>query len=906
MAIRTYLLPLLAILLLPADGAAASTPVQTLRVLVANTAHETGLTTQLAERFSKQHPEIQVVFRPVGALVTLDLGRQGQADVIITHHPDGERAFIEEGFGLSRTTIFYNMFAVFGPPDDPLGLSRMRDPTEVLRTLADHEVDFFVPGHRSGTYQRLQTLWTIAGVEADWPGYHTTESSARTTLLTTAEFGGYTFADMATYLSNRDDVEGTLIPLFRDHKILRNYYSYVIVNPNKVTGANAAAAETFLDFLVSDETQDFIAHFGENKYDVAIYAPAASLDPGLMLSRAEQRISQEREVTSLWTVMSIGSTLAALLITSLYLRTRRLKRLSDEHADRFEHAVDGTQEGIFDWHPGSELYVSPRLLHLLGASHVGNRDFTELLTEGAFPQTKAEMANRINGHLADPRAQDFDQEFELRAGNARTRWLRVRGRCARDDSGRALRFSGSVADTTDIHEKQALILHQSLHDHLTDLPNRLLFADRLDQAIAQARRVNGQTAVMVLDINRFKQINDTLGHEVGDILIQEFAHRLKSTLRDCDTISRLSGDEFAILLPLSTAQRVQHVAGKVQIAMSKPFLLKTNRLTLNISIGVALFPRHGESADILLRHADVAMSQSKAKNALAFYDEATDPNSMRALALENDLRSAIEMNTLELHYQPKVELSSNRVSGVEALLRWRHPVHGFVSPVEFIGLAERTGLIRPLTRWVVEHAMQTARDWQNAGVVLGVAINLSVWDIQDPDFVQYVLNKMNELGVRPERLEFEITESAMMADTVRAVATAQRLASFGISLAVDDFGTGFSSLSYLKKFPVSILKIDRSFVSSMLTDSADLTIVRSTIEMAHQMGLKVVAEGVENRDTLQTLQSLGCNVVQGYHVCKPLPLEALNQWLATCPWGIERQPQKDAPSASNKKPSAVH
>ncbi len=879
---------------------------ETLRVLVANTAHETGITTQLAERFNKKFPDIKIVYRPVGALVTLDLGRQGQADVIITHHPDGERAFIEEGFGLSRTTIFYNMFAILGPPDDPLGVSRMRDPIEVLRTLADKEVDFFVPGHRSGTYQRLQSLWTIAGVEPDWPAYRTTESSARTTLLTSAEFGAYTFADLGTYLANRQQVENTLVPLFRDHKILRNYYSYIVVNPAKVPGANQSAAEKFLEFLVSDETQDFIAHFGEDKYNVAIYTPAAALDPGLMLRRTEERISQERKVTSLLAAMSCGSTLAALLIAFLYVRTRRLKRLSDDQADRFERAVDGTQDGIFDWHPDGELYLSPRLMHLLGVTHVGQRNLPAILTEHMAPQFKAELTATINNYLADPESLRFDEEFQIRTSTAKPTWLHIRGRCARDDSGRVLRFSGSIADTTEIHEKQAVILHQSLHDHLTDLPNRLLFEDRLDQAIVQARRVSGQTAVMVLDINRFKQINDTLGHEVGDILIQEFAHRLRSTLRDCDTVSRLGGDEFAILLPLSTGQRVQHVANKVRVAMARPFLLKSNRLTLGISIGVALYPRHGESADLLLRHADIAMSQGKAKNELAFYDEATDPNSMRALALENDLRSAIELDALELHYQPKIDLANNRVSGVEALARWKHPVHGYISPAEFIALAERTGLIRPLTRWVVHSAMETARDWQKGGLGLNVAINLSVWDIQDPDFVQYVLGQMNELGASAERLEFEITESAMMADTVRAIATARRLTSFGITLAVDDFGTGFSSLSYLKKFPVSVLKIDRSFVLGMLSDSADLTIVRSTIEMAHQMGLKVVAEGVENRDTLQTLQSLGCNLIQGYHVCKPLPLDALNQWLSACPWGIERHPQKSPPPESGKKPSTVH
>ena len=875
-------------------------------MLVANTAHETGLTTELADLFHKKHPEIDIKYQPVGALVTLDLGRQGQGDVVLTHNPDGERAFIEEGFGLSRTTIFYNMFAILGPPDDPLGIARMRDPIRVLRTLSDKSVDFYVPGHRSGTYQRLQSLFTIAGVEPDWPGYHTTESSAHTTLLTTAEFGAYTFADMGTYLANRQEVENALVPLFRDHKLLRNYYSYIIVNPNKVPGANQRAAQMFLDFLVSDEAQDFISHYGESKYNVAIYYPAAALDPGLILKRTEASVAQERKITVLWAAIACVSTFAALLIAGFYVRARRLKQLSEEQAERFQRAVDGTREGIFDWHPDGALYVSPRLMQLLNVSEVGEQALPDILTENTMPQVRSELLSRLNDYLGDPGDQGFDAEFQIRIPDANPRWLHIRGRCSLDDRGRLMRFSGSVADSTDIREKQAVILHQSLHDHLTDLPNRFLFEDRLEQAVAQARRVGGQTAVMILDINRFKQVNDTLGHDVGDLLIQEFARRLRSTLRDCDTVSRLGGDEFAVLLPLSSSQRVQHVAQKIQIAISQPFLLKSTRLTSSIAIGVALYPRHGESADVLLRHADVAVSQGKGKSGVAFYDEQTDPNSMRALALENDLRAAIEQDMLELHYQPKIEVANSRVCGVEALVRWKHPVHGFISPVEFIPLAERTGLIRQLTRWVVKKGMETAQIWQKAGINLSVAMNLSVWDIQDPDFVQYVLSHMNSLEVLPERLEFEITESTMMADAIRAISTAQRLSSFGITLAVDDFGTGFSSLSYLKKFPVSVLKIDRSFISNILNDSADLTIVRSTIEMAHQMGLKVVAEGVENRDTLHTLQALGCNILQGYHICKPLPLDAFNQWLSACPWNVEQGSQsKDTPSNS-KKPSAIH
>lgn len=431
-----------------------------------------------------------------------------------------------------------------------------------------------------------------------------------------------------------------------------------------------------------------------------------------------------------------------------------------------------------------------------------------------------------------------------------------------------------------VEYRQIALQHQALHDALTGLPNRTLIQDRLHQAILAAQRHNESFALLMMDLNRFKEINDTLGHHVGDRVLQLVAERLSQLLRESDTVARLGGDEFAILLPLTGEQQARQVAQKIQSALEQVFQVNGRSLYVGGSIGIALFPQHGSDGATLIKRADVAMYLAKRSNSgCAVYDFEQDRYSVGRLELVSELRKAIDENTLDLHYQPKLDLATGRIVGVEALLRWNHPQRGFVPPDALITIAEETGLIHPLTLWVLDAALRQCAAWRSAGIELNVAANLSVWNLQDPELYRQIADCLDSWNVPPSCLELEITESAMMADPTRALDTLLRLDALGVRLAVDDYGTGFSSLAYLKSLPLDELKIDKSFILDMLQDENDTVIVQSTINLAHNLGLRVVAEGVENSDTYELLRDLGCDIVQGYYIGRPMPAAGLERWM---------------------------
>ncbi|MGD8671836.1 MAG: EAL domain-containing protein, partial [Thiogranum sp.] len=408
------------------------------------------------------------------------------------------------------------------------------------------------------------------------------------------------------------------------------------------------------------------------------------------------------------------------------------------------------------------------------------------------------------------------------------------------------------------------------------------------QTIIHSQRHDEKFALLMIDLDRFKQINDTLGHSTGDKLIQLVAKRLVAVLREDDTVCRLGGDEFALLLPSVDATQAGHVAKKIAIAMKRYFNINENHLIINGSIGITLFPQHGNTAEALLQHADVAMYQAKKESGgIAVYSAEQDANSMRSLELESRLREAIDRDALELHFQPKVDLRRQRVVGVEALLRWNDPAFGSVNVEEIITLAEKTGLIRPLTRWVVRKALQTSHHWSTRlHIELPISVNLSLWDLQDPNFAAYVRKEVDRWYRTPRHIEFEITESSMMSDPDCTISTLSQLASLGHQMSVDDFGTGFSSLAYLKKFPVRSLKIDKSFVLDMGKDANDHVIVQSTIDLAHGIGLSAIAEGVETEELLQELLLMGCDIAQGYYISRPLPPDKFIEWLHEAKWKV--------------------
>ena len=423
--------------------------------------------------------------------------------------------------------------------------------------------------------------------------------------------------------------------------------------------------------------------------------------------------------------------------------------------------------------------------------------------------------------------------------------------------------------------------YQAMHDTLTSLPNRTLFRDRVEQAILQARREDARFGLLIMDLDRFKEINDTLGHRNGDLILQAIGPRLRGVLRDVDSIARFGGDEFAVLLPgAANPDAAIRVAEKIAAALSKPFMLKGLTLDVEASIGISLFPDHGNDVDTLIQRADVAMYMAKEAHAgFEVYAADRDQYTPKRLALLGELRRALENKELVLFYQPKADIQTGKVTSVEALLRWQHPEHGLTFPDDFIPLAEHTGLIRPLTLYVLNEALKQCYEWQQQGIELGVAVNLSARNLLDSELPNDVARLLETWGVEPSLLKLEITENTIMVDPPKALEVLTQLRDLGVGLSIDDFGTGYSSLSYLRKLPVDEIKIDRSFVMNMPQSENDQQIVRSTIDLACNLGLKVVAEGVETKEIWRDLANLGCDVAQGYYLTRPIPPQELVEWL---------------------------
>jgi diguanylate cyclase (GGDEF)-like protein len=435
-----------------------------------------------------------------------------------------------------------------------------------------------------------------------------------------------------------------------------------------------------------------------------------------------------------------------------------------------------------------------------------------------------------------------------------------------------------------IHKTAALAAErqqQALHDDLTGLPNRALFQDRTARLLADRAHNDDRLAVMLLDLDHFKEINDTLGHHVGDILIRELGQRLQTAVRDGDTVARLGGDEYAILVAgMTSADDAVYVAERMVSALREPFTIDGVRLDVQASIGIAISPEHGTEVETLIQRADVALYTAKEdRGCWSMYSPESDRYTVERLAFLGELRTGLESGQLTVYYQPKSDARTGVVVGMEALARWQHPTRGLVPPDEFIPLAENTGLIGELTVEVLRQALHQVSQWQAAGMRLGVSVNLSARQLTDLDLPRDIDALLQQFGLPPSVLTLEVTESTIMADPSRTMTVLRLLADLGVALSIDDFGTGYSSLSYLKRVDAHELKIDKSFVMGMSHNSNDAVIVRSTIELGHNLGLRMVAEGVEDAKTWRLLRALGCDVVQGYHLSRPLPPEKATQWL---------------------------
>ena len=477
--------------------------------------------------------------------------------------------------------------------------------------------------------------------------------------------------------------------------------------------------------------------------------------------------------------------------------------------------------------------------------------------------------NRLAKGAARISRGDYSQPIEIASG---------------DEIGAVAHAFNRMREGIESHEKE--ILRLAYEDRLTGLPNRALFNDRLAGAVNLARRTGTPLTVMLMDLDRFKHINDTLGHTIGDNVLREVATRLRAALRESDTIARLGGDEFGVLLPTGNEDRIGEVVRKILRAIEQPIEAEGQWLDVGASIGIARFPEHGDKPDTLISRADVAMYLAKAANSeFAFYDATHDGTQQEQLSLLGELRRAMDRQELRVYFQPKIDLRTGRTRGVEALVRWMHPMRGLVPPIEFMPFAERTGFVRTVTRFVLETALTRCGQWLAQGIRLSVSVNISVRDLQNTDLPDIVASLLASCAVPPELVCLEITESSFMENPQRALHTLGRLRALGIRLSIDDFGTGFSSLAYLRKLRVHEIKVDRTFIAAM-EDSDDMVIVRSTIELAHNLGLQVVAEGIEDEKSLARLRAMGCDEAQGFFMSRPLPEERLLEWLQTSPHGL--------------------
>ncbi len=458
-----------------------------------------------------------------------------------------------------------------------------------------------------------------------------------------------------------------------------------------------------------------------------------------------------------------------------------------------------------------------------------------------------------------------------------------------------------------IHAHNAELQHRASHDDLTQLPNRSLLHQRTEKALAAVSLQDQTLALLVMDLDRFKEINDTLGHHVGDKLLIQVSRRISAVLRGSDTVARLGGDEFSLLLPNTSVENAIACVERISLALERPFHISDQEITASFSIGIAMFPQHGKDLENLLKYADIAMYQAKQNGAgYSVYDAEHDSYTLRRLSLARELRAAIEENQLILHYQPKIDIPTGKVNGAEALVRWQHPEHGIIPPDEFIGIAEQNGLIDSLTYWVIEAAIKQCSAWHESGMNIKVAINLSARNLHNTSLPGWIEDRLKQYSLAAEMLELELTENAIMVDISCATHILNQLSGLGMPLSIDDFGTGMSSLAYLSRLPVSKLKIDRSFVMNMTDNENNQLIVRSTIDLAHNLGYQVVAEGVETIEALNLLKQLSCDCAQGYFFTPPLPVEKLEAWLKDNGWEILSTPTTSTYSQTDKAGSKLN
>ena len=548
---------------------------------------------------------------------------------------------------------------------------------------------------------------------------------------------------------------------------------------------------------------------------------------------------------------------------------------------------------------GCFTFLNDRVESLLGFSkeELLGKHYSELIDEDHLETARHVFNERRTGNRAANNVEVRLKSRLARRGprlfHAQSVWMELTAMGIYADNNERTRdnFQGTYGTARDISERkeaEEVINFQAYHDLLTHLPNRALLKDRLSLAIAHARRNKRKLAVMFLDLDRFKVVNDTLGHSMGDRLLKAVANRLQSCLRRGDTLSRFGGDEFTLLLPeVRTRDDVVVIAGKILDRLSGPFVIDGHELFVGASIGIALYPEAGDSEEALIQNADIAMYHVKArgKNGYQFFSEEMNHKFSTRLSLERELRNGLAQGELSVYYQPQVSLTSGRIVGVEALVRWHHPRRGLVEPGEFLSLAEETGLITQIDEYVQRSAFKDVAKWRTSGLGdIRVSVNLSALQLEQDNFVERFVAGLEGASLDPQHVKLEITENILMEDMEVVIPKLRELRQMGVRIAIDDFGTGYSSLSYLQQFPINTLKIDRSFVGDIRADESDASIINAIVAMARGLKLDLIAEGVENRTQLRYLHSQGCSEVQGYIFSPPVPADQVQQLLREDPY----------------------
>jgi diguanylate cyclase (GGDEF)-like protein/PAS domain S-box-containing protein len=561
--------------------------------------------------------------------------------------------------------------------------------------------------------------------------------------------------------------------------------------------------------------------------------------------------------------------------------------------EKFRKLTALSPVGIFQISPEGEItYVNQRWREINQTKESEptlKNWFLNLHPEDAIPLNKL-------WHRLVAEHEDIKSEIRLINKNGSISWVYIQATTSHSKDGTLIGFLGSLSDISELKKAQIQMENLAFYDPLTGLSNRRLFKNRLDNAVKSVQRTNTSIALLFLDLDQFKRINDSLGHDVGDSLLKEIARRLDHNVRENDTVSRIGGDEFTILLTdINNTNDVRIVAEKILLSLSRPFMLNGQEIISTASIGITLTPEDSVDSNTLMKNADLAMYRAKelGRNNFQFFSEDMNTTILHNLEIEKELHIAIKRNQFILIYQPKISLADNSITGVETLVRWRHPEKGIIAPDYFIPIAEETGQIIKIGAWVLEHSCHEMGALIREGLMpkdSKVAVNLSAKQFSDPNLLQTVLNILTQSKIDPLNLELEITESIIMDDVEAAIDIMEAIKSRGIHLTIDDFGTGYSSLAYLKRFPIDVLKVDRSFVMDIPNDKTDMAITSAVIAMAHKLNMRVVAEGIETQEQLDFLRENGCDDGQGYLLSRPLTLPQLHHFLVN-----NRKQQENSP-----------